>query len=404
MAKLSLCPSCLQNSFELLVDFGVVPCSGTFLSGPKQSYRAVPLCFEFCSKCGLIRRKLFVHEEHDYTCVSRATAHRLPGYGAQIVETLRQKGVDDGDLIVDVGANDGTFLRVLAEAGFPNRLGIEPSRACEALCRYNGQPIENVHLDLVEAGRIRSQYGPARAVTCRHTLEHVSDPFNLLSAMRLLLDDDGILFVEVPDSRGITHHLRGHELWDEHLHGFTPENLQLLVRRAGFRVDSTLATSHRNETVSLLWCTAGSAGDERSPLPPVSALDVQLCCRFKGRWASFCEQLLLAQLNWPRPIACLGASHPQSNFLLFTGLGHHVDLLVDDDPAKVGRYVPVPKPVCVVSSDQLLDNQPVGTVVFSAFGYEEWMYRRFAALAETGVQIIVPYNLGRGEPEKRAVS
>lgn len=404
MAMISdLCPSCLHDSFESLVDFGVIPASGTFLGYPEQPHRRACLHFEFCSRCGLVRRKAFMDETYDYAHASRTTAHRLPSYAGKIAEALGLRGVHEANLVIDVGANDGAFLDVLAGAGFTKRLGIEPSGACAALYHSKGHAVERTYLDLGEAERIRQQYGPAGAVTCRHTLEHVKDPLGCLSAMRSLLDNGGILFVEVPDIRGVTRNLRGHELWDEHLYGFTEETLRLLVIRAGFRVDKSTITSHGGETVILLWCTAGPATTEQLSCPSAISSDVEFCRCFKSRWSSFCERVLKAQLDWPRPIVCLGASHPQSNFLHFTGLGRYVSGLVDDDLAKVGKWVPIPQPVPVLSSEQLLDGQMVGSMVFSAFGHEEWMYRRFGLLSEKGVRIIVPYDLDHEGQEKRSV-
>jgi len=390
------CPNCLNSSFEPLIDFGIVPRSGSFLIDPNQSYPSVRLSFEFCPKCALIRRKSFEDDSYDYTHVGRSTGHRLPAYAIQIAEWFRQRGVGIDEFIVEVGANDGTFLDILTQEGFTNLLGVEPSRGCAAICHSKGHRVENVHLDQVEAIRITKQYGIARVIVCRQTLEHVPDPFGLLLAMRSLLCDDGILFIEVPDARGITHDLHGHDLWDEHLHSFTPENLPMLVYRAGFCVDETLVTPDRDTMNIILWCSPGLAEDEHPRSSSAFSSDVQICRSFAGRWASLCEQILAELPNWRRPIGCIGASHPQSNFLLFTGIGQHVAFLVDDDPAKAGCHVPIPRPVPVISTDQFLDGKPPGTVIRGAFGYEDWMDRVCGPLAMRGVHIVEPYIASTG--------
>jgi hypothetical protein len=93
----------------------------------------------------------------------------------------------------------------------------------------------------------------------------------------------------------------------------------------------------------------------------------------------------------PTPIAAIGASHPQSNYLLFTNLGPLISALVDDDPVKAGRSVPVPQPVPVLSSAQFIAADPPGAVLRTAFGYEDWMDRMLAPLVTGNVRVIRPY-------------
>lgn len=363
------CPACSGSAFESLIDFGMVPHSGTFLSGPDRPYQMGKLSFEFCPHCALIRRQWPNENITNYANIGRTTSHCIPDYAAQIVESLKQQSIRAEELIVEVGANDGAFLDLLAQAGYTNRLGIEPSLVCASACSAKGHKVGNVYLDEREAIQMREQYGPAKVVICRHTLEHVPTPLKFLLAMKSLLCEDGNLFLEVPDSRSIICDMRGHELLDDHLHNFTQENLLLLMRRSGFRMDRTLVLSYRGTKNILLWCRPGFA--EAGVL--ASSTDVQACRSFTGRWAALCERIQSDSANWPNPIVCLGASHLQTNFLLFTGLGRYIAFLVDDDPFKIGCYAPIPRPVPIISTDQFLNGNFSGTIIRAAFGYTKWM-------------------------------
>lgn len=390
IAKSESCPSCLNSSFETLIDFGVMPRTGFFLSSPQQSYPQLELSFEFCPQCALIRRQLLREDSPDYTEVNRKTDRQLPDYTHQIARFFEEANVGTEELVMEIGANDGEFLSFLAKAGYKNRLAVEPSITLANICSKRGHRVWNTHLDVDEALKIKEACGLARVVICRHTLEHVPDPQGLLLAMRSLLMEDGLLFLEVPDARVIIHDLQGHELWDEHLYYFTPENLSLLLQRSRFRVEEMTVLRHRSSANILCWSRPSTS--ENSPSYFKCKPTVELCHNFRDHWFSLAQHLQAERENWSKPIIAIGASHLQSNFLQFAGLIDEIDLFVDDDPIKVGQYVPLPQPIPIVSTEQLLNRPLPGTIIRTAFGYESWMDKICQPLAQKGVRIVKPYN------------
>lgn len=386
------CPSCLNNSFKPLIDFGTIPRSGSFLVSHHQSYCNIKLSFEFCTKCALIRQQAIQDDICNYENVNRTTGHRLPEYALEIIETLDKAGVQKSDLVVEVGANDGTFLDLLASERFDNSLGIEPSVSCTTLCRSKGHKIENVPLNYAEAERIRKSYGPAKAVICRHIMEHIPFPLDFLAAVKTILDEGGILVIEVPDAHRIIHDLRGYELWDEHIESFSSGNLSLLLQHAGFTLNKVFKRPYLDTVNILMYCSLGFRGKQHQVLPSELSKDISLCESFKERWAAYCYNLRVKLSISPKPIVAFGASHPQSNFFLFTDIGGYIDFLIDDDPLKAGKYSPVPMPIPVISTSQLLTGIRPGTVLRSAFGYKGWMDRVCQSLTLTEKVIVIdPY-------------
>lgn len=383
------CPACGGSDFSLLADFGKVPRSGTFLESKEDSFPTLHLSFDYCTACALLRQNWRGESiPHDYREVPRATSRQLPSYTAQIADSLKERGIGPNDLIVEAGANDGAFLELLSEKGFVNLIGIEPSKACAESCRKKGYIVEESYLDDELSKSIRKKHGPARAVICRHTLEHVPNPSVFLEVMRQLLADEGILFVEVPSSHTIIHDLYGYELWDEHLHIFSPKNLAQAVSRAGFEILGFESWPLRGTENILLWAIVKPP----SKLPSCQyRSDLDACAGFMAHWSRFSRNLDGCLAGIEGGISAIGASHPQSNFFLFTKLGNRINQLIDDDPVKIGRFVPIPKTVPVISSKQHL-LMPPRAIVMSAFGYEQWMNSIIEAFIFKDVRIIHPYS------------
>ena len=387
------CPACASSSFENLIDFGIIPKSGTYLESQSADFHKIHHAYEFCASCCLIRQKNIESASHDYTHIPRATTRQFPKYIEAIVASLKSHGVSNSDLVIEVGSNDGGFLDRLASAGFSNFLGIEPSIACAGLSLAKGHKVITKHWDAETAAAVLQEHGAARAVICRHTLEHVPRPLEFLQAIRSVLAPDGIAFIEVPDARPITHDLRGHELWDEHLHIFTPANLQLIMRRAGFSVLRCNAWPERSDINLLLWGKADAGLSQNNPpdCATAPASEIQLCREFGARWEAFSSRLQAASVSWPRPVYILGASHPQTNFIHFTGLENSIDAFIDDNPAKAKLLIPLAHPVPIFPASKLLEGPTPGTILRGAFGYEEWMDRATAPLAAQPSTIVKPY-------------
>lgn len=389
------CPVCNNQQFAELIDFGQIPKSGTYLSSPDEQFQQIHLAFEYCCNCALIRCRPFEQSCPDYQKVNRQTQGQIPAYTNDIINYLDQFARKDSGLVMDIGGNDGAFMDLIARESYHKRLIIEPSISLADICREKGHLVENVHFNSIEAERIRKYYGRAKVIFCRHVLEHVPDPEDFLRAIQIMTAEDGLVFLEIPDTRGITQGLLGHELWDEHLFYYSENHLAWLAGRFGYAVQWQTVKPHRGGTNLLLWAKPGKID---GPLTMNSAeKDLALCNSFKDRWFNFSQMLREEARNWPRPIAFMGASHPQSNYALFTGIGSWIDFMVDDDPDKIGSFVTLPQPTPVITTEQLLNHYSVDTLLLTAFGCEDWINKVSKTLSAKGVRLIDPYHPESGQ-------
>jgi 2-polyprenyl-3-methyl-5-hydroxy-6-metoxy-1,4-benzoquinol methylase len=393
MTKEIVCPVCDKKISETLIDFGEIPRSGVFLSSLESEFDTFSHSLKFCSECALICRHLEETLTPDYQKVDRSTEGQTPLYVKEILSNLQQMpgASNPHGLIIDVGGNDGSFLDLIAEIGFHNRLNIEPSIRLSKRCRSMGHKVENTHLTQNEASRIRQKYGAATTVFCRHVLEHVPNPAGFLASIHDLLLDDGILFIETPDSSGILHGFLGHELWDEHLYHYTTENLRRLLIQSGFEILQNAVKPHRGGTNILYWVQKKNRKKKSLFSPSQMRSDVKACIGFAKQWGTLSKEVCEKVSQAPKPIICLGASHPQTNYLLFTDIGKQIDFMVDDDPIKVGRYVSIPQLVKIISTNQLFEKDLPGMIIKTAFGCDGWMDRICQPMKEKGVFIMEPY-------------
>jgi SAM-dependent methyltransferase len=134
---------------------------------------------------------------------------------------------------LDVGASDGAFLQVLLDEGFEGVTGVEPAAASAAAAP--------------EAIRSRIRVEPFRSetlagesfdlVTSFQTLEHVSDPHQVVRDAYKLLEIGGAALFVVHDRRALPARLMRARspIYDvEHVQLFSTRSVRELLRRAGF--------------------------------------------------------------------------------------------------------------------------------------------------------------------------
>jgi 2-polyprenyl-3-methyl-5-hydroxy-6-metoxy-1,4-benzoquinol methylase len=389
---MAVCGACAGVQFTPFFRTHEWSVSGHYPQSPVQPGLPVAIELEACRSCGLIRQVPDRLVSLNYDQIVRGTARQLPDYAQRIITSLSEYGVAKDALVVEVGANDGTFLRELRNSGYHKLLGVEPSHQLAETTSNSGISILNNYFDRNLARQILASHGPAAAVICRHTLEHVPDIRELAAGISDLLAPGGVSFVEVPDTDWVITELFAHEIWDEHISYFRPRSLAALLDKVGLRPDRLERVRFRDTRNLLCWATQQqistasrfSAEDEASPA------DVD---NFQTRWNAFSARLRTNIEKLPRPLVAIGASHIQLNFLNFSGLDEHVDILVDDDDAKAGRFAPLARPVPIRTTADILATLRQGTLLLSAFPYPAWEEKLCNTLAPYGVAFIRPYDL-----------
>jgi hypothetical protein len=225
---------------------------------------------------------------------------------------------------------------LLCERGLAEATGYDPAGESAKI------GIGNSSLTLVGEPPPRRFPDRPNLLCCRHALEHVHDPKNFLSALRLALGDGApvALYFEVPNGEHTIGQVR---LWDvlyEHYSYFTRRSLRRLFSRCELSAD-------RIESVFETQFLRLDGSTRRSPSESIEADAHDL----SEAAASFAQKAQEQIAIWRRRIdhwhrggsrmVLWGAGSKGIMFLNFLALAAEVDAVVDINPRKVGRYVPV---------------------------------------------------------------
>lgn len=137
------------------------------------------------------------------------------------------------DNALEIGTGNGAFLDHLITAGFKNVIGVEPSSAAiSAAPEYRRK--------LIEEGIFReSDYAPESfdLICCFMTLEHVSEPLEIVGGALRLLRPGGVFIAVTHNYRSLTNRLLGKRspiIDIEHLQLFSSKSVREIFKRSGY--------------------------------------------------------------------------------------------------------------------------------------------------------------------------
>lgn len=236
MGEITACQGCGGKTLGLILDMGMQPVPEGAAAGKRYPLRLV-----VCDDCALAQLDYAVPAgelfpaDHPYsTGNSAALRKHYEDLTRSIAGTLHT-----GDVVVDIGANDGTLL-----AGYPpgrgslTRIAVEPTD--QGKKAPGGVEWVKEFFTREVACKIREQYGPAKVITACNVLAHVPDVHDFLNGVDSLLDDDGVFVTENHDLYSILDGNQIDTVYHEHLRYYTTGTLSRLLEDHGMRVHSSL--------------------------------------------------------------------------------------------------------------------------------------------------------------------
>lgn len=234
----SMCPLCGSGLIHTFLRRPKVPVHQNLLIKDQESATNVTygdLELAVCQECSFIFNRSFEPAKLTYG-LDYDNSQNCSPFFKQYLESLAHDLVLETSLqnscIVEVGCGNGFFLRKFVAAGAGNvGYGYDPS--------YRGPHSEF-------EGRLKFEsryYGPgcpgvpADVVICRHVIEHVADPLQLLRTIKDNLDNSRArIFFETPDVEWILLHRAFWDFFYEHASYFSRHSLTTAFQTAGFEV------------------------------------------------------------------------------------------------------------------------------------------------------------------------
>lgn len=324
-----LCPVCQSADSVLLFHQGKAPVSQNRLFRTPADARACTLGeldFWRCGACGFVWNRAFDGRLLSYAEDYENNQSLSPAFSAHMDEMGRRVMAGGGDTdILEVGCGQGVFLRRLAALAGDTATsiaGFDPAwRGPE---RQDGV---RFYRDYFTSRTVAVLERPPTRLVSRHTIEHVPDPLDFLSAMRSAIGGrPARLFIETPCVEWILANNMFQDFFFEHCSLFTVQSLATALEKSGFAPDSI---SHVFGG-QYLWAEAHTKSEIHT------VLGTATIAQWRGRLASIKAGLGSGKL------ALWGGGAKGVTFgLQCDPKGEFLDCVIDINPAKQGHFLPV---------------------------------------------------------------
>ena len=239
------CRLCGNEDLVPVLDLGKQPLSSVFPSPKDPDPSESPLELVRCNKsskpsaCGLVQ----LRHQADLSEMYGKTYGYFSSISPTMVEHLHSKieliesmvPLAKGDIVLDIGCNDGTLLNAYGLDRGLLRLGIDPSSEKFA---SSFQPGIHLILDFFSEKQVRSVIGDrqCKVVTSIAMFYDLPDPLEFMRQVGALLAPDGIWVVELSYFPLLCTQLTYDQICHEHLTYFGLSHMEWMARRTGLKI------------------------------------------------------------------------------------------------------------------------------------------------------------------------
>jgi hypothetical protein len=351
------CGLCGSNSLELVLSLGSSPptCVMVPVGARPASEHRHPLELLRCHDCTLVQLSTVVDpeivfgESYPYSSGNSRALHANFEDLASQAHGWFDDGLVPDDLVVDIGANDGTLLRKFA--GSCRIVGVEPTRQAH---RIDG-PFYRAFFNEDLAKQIWDEHGPAKVITACNVLAHVEDIHDVMRGIKLLLADDGILIAENHDVASVVDGGQWDTVYHEHLRFWDPRTFHLLLKEHGLVGDMGQPIPTHGGSFRMMAMKGGAVGRPTKRTYDFAGL---------ARKAAASRTAIRGDLSGQ--VWGIGATARATTIINYCGLdAQDIECVCEVSGSdKIGHYIPGTS-IPVVDEALLFEEQPPRVLLFS---------------------------------------
>lgn len=395
------CMNCHSENLYQFLDLGQQPNGNNFLyAGETSDEPYFPLAMMVCQECWQVQISEFPSPEfmfsnHPY--VTGVNAPVVRHFQSLAKHVVRKLDLEQNDLVIDIGCNDGTLLRCFAENGM-RVLGVDPGKRTGELARDQGITVFRQFWSS-DTGKSIKQLGVKPSViTATAVFYHVPDLHDFVSGLTEVMDENSVFVVQGVNMRDVIEKNEFDHFYHEHscIHSIAP--LQRLFGAHGLRIqDIEMSPIHGGSFILYVRRQESSVPTTPAVAEQV-ALDDAAGLNAQETYDAFAQRVdknmsdlleLLRKLKAEgKSVYALGAPVKGSTLLNYADIGPDlVTYATEVNQFKIGRVTPGTH-IPVVAENEL--ESPPDYYLVLAWNFADYLREKYHDYLSAGGRFIVP--------------
>lgn len=386
------CQVCNSNKLNLILDLGHQPLCDSLLTKEmlNQPETTYPLRMFWCEECSLaqidycVDGSVVYHPDYPYRT---GVTKELVEYHNDMSRSLTSKyNLKSGDLVVDLGSNDGTLLMGFKKQGV-KVLGVEPTNIAK-IANQNGIETIQKFFTVDVANEIKNKHGEASLILSTNMFAHMATIGEVVSGIEILLKHDGVFVLECHYLLDVIQGGQFDTIYHEHLRTYSLKSLVKLFSYYNFTVTDVERASRYGGNIRL-HVTKGKNRPVSENVTALLDLEEKLGLYKLETYGKFADRVKKAKkdfMNFMLRVkengkTIVANSCPGRSVTLLNYYGVDADLIpyIAEQPTslKLGMFLPG-KHIPVVNNEILVKEQP-DYVILLAWHYAEAIMEQLKA-------------------------
>ncbi len=398
--KLEVCRACDSSNLFLFLQLGPTPVPNGFLKayhrhGAEKFY---PLDVSFCRDCGLVQLAHVVSPKvmfKNYVYIPSTSETMRTHFASLADQAMKKAAAKKGDLVLDIGSNDGTLLRSFSLLGM-EILGVDPAENLAKKANKEGVRTLPELFTKELSKKIKKEYGQAKIITATNVVAHVHDLHDFLEGIKISLSDEGLFIAEFPYLIDLIEKAEFDTIYQEHLSYFSITPFEKLLKKHDlYLIDVQRLSIHGGSVRVFVSKKPKSKNGQVEKLLQLEKkkgiLDPQTYLRFRKKVDRVRHELV--QLLWSlrlenKKIVGYGASAKGNIILNYCRIGPEtLDYIVDSISYKQGKFTPGMH-IPIFPEAKLLKDQPDYTLLL-AWNFADEIIKKQAEYRKKGGKFIL---------------
>ena len=395
------CRSCNSSNIKSILHLGKHAWCNDFIKKSQVGSEPIySLHMVYCKDCELAQLDYTVDKEvmfsyHSY--VSGTTKTLRQHFFEVAKENKEQFDLQEDDMIIDIGGNDGTQLLQYRKVGCGNVLNIESASNIAQLSKDVGIPTVPKFFN-EECVDILGIENKVKLINASGVFFHLEELHSVIRGIKKCLQEDGVFVVQFMYLGDMIRKLSFDGIYHEHLCYYSIQSLSNLLRPYGLEIfDAHHSEIHGGSIIAKV-CHSESNREKTERFIALEKEDKDLVSYESLK--SFAEKVMLFKENFKSKIKQIidsgkkiygfGAPAKGNTLLTYCGIDSNVlECIFEVNDMKVGLYTPYTHIPIVKEDHSIVEDGSYGLLLSWNFSNE--IISKCSDLVDRGVEFISPF-------------